>query len=112
MMVGPPRLQDAGDSLVEGHGILVGLAHPLVHSPNSDVPTSKRIKREARRLFGGNIYRWPVEMDHLLMGPEESKSMPSAAVPPTANMFNGIHIRDMDTSLPEAKNITIETNMT
>jgi hypothetical protein len=111
MMVGPPRFQDAGDSLVEGHGVLVGLAHPLVQAPNSDAPISKRHKRQAGRLFGGNIYRWPVEMDHLLMGPDQGKNVPSAAVPLPSNPFTGIHIRNLN-SAPEGKNITIAANMT
>lgn len=89
---------------------MVGLAHPLVQAPNSDVPISKRHKRQASRLFGGNIYRWPVEMDHLLMGPDQGKH-PSAAVPLLANSFNGIHIRNLNTA-QESKNITITANMT
>lgn len=50
-------------------------------------------------------------MDHLLMGPEGRGSLPSAAVPPVAKSFNGIHIRNLN-NVPEDKNITIKANMT
>lgn len=110
MMVGPPRLSDTGDTLVEGHGVLVGLAHPLVQAPNSDFSLSQRRSKRQNRIFGGNLYKWPIVMDHLLMGPEQMKDPPSAAVP-QARTFTGIHIRNLSNA-SEGRNITIKANMT
>ncbi|KAI6215506.1 Protein Skeletor, isoforms D/E [Aphelenchoides besseyi] len=110
MMFGPPRPTDSGEALVEGHGVLVGLAQPLIAAPNSEVAVSRH-RRQASGLFGGNIYRWPMEMDHLLMGPEDEKSVQSAAVPMSSKQFNGIHIRHLPDNV-EAKNITMKANFT
>jgi hypothetical protein len=110
-MVGPPRIMDSGDTLIEGHGVLVGLAHPLVQAPNSDFSLTQRRSKRQSRLFGGNLYKFPMVMDHLLMGPEQMKEPPSAAVVPPARTFTGIHIRNLNTAT-EGKNITIKANMT
>ncbi|KAI6188631.1 Protein Skeletor, isoforms D/E [Aphelenchoides besseyi] len=110
MMFGPPRPTDSGEALVEGHGVLVGLAQPLTAAPNAEVAVNRH-RRQASGLFGGNIYRWPMEMDHLLMGPEDEKSVQSVAVPSSSKQFNGIHIRHLPDNV-EAKNITMKANFT
>uniref|UniRef100_A0A914HES3 DM13 domain-containing protein n=1 Tax=Globodera rostochiensis TaxID=31243 RepID=A0A914HES3_GLORO len=74
MMVGPPRMEDK-DNVVQGHGILLTMAH----APAAARHKQKRAKRAAafrRTGDGRGVHRqhpflgyWPAEFDHLLMGP-------------------------------------------
>ena len=66
MMIGPPRAEDR-ENVVPGHGLIL----PLAHSPVAARHRAKRRRRSAvangkREQFQGY---WPVEFDHLLMGP-------------------------------------------
>lgn len=91
MMVGPPRPEDH-ENVIEGHGLLLAPAHPPVAA------RQRRARRRVRRQLaeGGIASRleqlrsWPVEFDHLLMGPanenekkpqqENKASMPASVL--------------------------------
>ncbi|CAD5222469.1 unnamed protein product [Bursaphelenchus xylophilus] len=118
MMLGPPRPQDKGHSLIPGHGVIVPVAQindapfddgapvPVVFDRNlkRKVALKRRLKRNINRIFGNNLFNWPVQMDHLLIAPGKNK-LPGASV--TANSFNGIHIQRGTKNLTETEiNIT------
>ena len=93
MMIGPPRSEDTQD-VVRGHGVLIGIAQPLM--------TLKQ--RRWKRQFG----MWPstFNLDHLFMDPSSQNSSSVKR----KDSFSGIHIHQ-DGERP-VKNITVEPETT
>uniref|UniRef100_A0A914Z287 Uncharacterized protein n=1 Tax=Panagrolaimus superbus TaxID=310955 RepID=A0A914Z287_9BILA len=97
MMIGPPRSEDTED-VVPGHGILIGIAQPLM------TMRSRRAKRQFG-LWKSNI-NLPRQFDHLFMEPNNGTAK---LVSNEKRAFSGIHIQHEN---KETKDITIAPQAT
>ncbi|CAD5217753.1 unnamed protein product [Bursaphelenchus okinawaensis] len=117
MMLGPPRPQDKGQTLIPGHGVIVPVSQSF-DAPFDDAPPApvvfersqkkklfrRRLRRNVNKLFNNNMLNWPAQLDHLLVAPDRSK-LPTASIAP--NSFSGIHIQRGSNNLTETEiNIT------
>lgn len=91
MMIGPPRAED-NDDVIPGHGILIGIAQPLMSMKH----------RRSKRQFGMWRMNLPRQFDHLFMEPTNGSNL---VIPKKEKKaFSGIRIQHES---KETKDITI-----
>lgn len=98
MMIGPPRSEDSED-VVPGHGVLIGIAQPLL-------TMHKRSKRQFG-LWKSNS-NLPRQFDHLFMAPSDGTTTAPAA---DKKAFSGIRIQHENNN-KETKDITMAPSTT